>query len=128
MCSEAASIAGHLQRQGVAPDHILLEDRSTSTRENFAFSADLIRAAAGTTDPRVAFATTNYHVFRGYVYAHDAGLAAEGISAPTKLYFWPNAFLREFVGLVVSRRIPIIITYLLTALLYGFCEYVMLLS
>ena len=128
VCSEAASIAGHLQRQGVAPDHILLEDRSTSTRENFAFSADLIRAAAGTTDPRVAFATTNYHVFRGYVYAHDAGLAAEGISAPTKLYFWPNAFLREFVGLVVSRRIPIIITYLLTALLYGFCEYVMLLS
>lgn len=65
---------------------------STSTRENFSLSKAVIE-----TDMRErgrdgeAPATTNYHVFRRYVFAHDAGLAAEGVSAPTRWYFWPNA-------------------------------------
>ena len=108
---------------------ILLEDRSTNTRENLAFSAKVIAdSRQGQEEPRVAFATTNYHVLRGYVYAHDAGLAAEGISAPTRLYFWPNAFLREFVGLLVNRAVPILAVYIIVAALYLLAEYTVIIA
>lgn len=128
-CSEAESMRRYLVAQGVDEGHVLLEDRSTNTRENFKFSAEVIaQAHQRRTKPRVAFATTNYHVFRGYVYAHDAGLDAEGISAPTKLYFWPNAFLREFVGLLASRALPIALSFAAIAGLYLLAEYALLLA
>ncbi len=126
-CSEAESMRGYLLSKGVDDSQIVPEAKSTNTRENFAYSAKLIAADGGTAD-QVAFATTNYHVFRSYVYAHDAGLNAEGIAAPTKLYFWPNAFLREFVGLLASRWLTTLLTYLGVAAIYLVAEYALLLS
>lgn len=129
VCSEAESMRRYLSEHGVGDGWILPENRSTNTRENFRYSAEIIaNAQDGETQPRIAFATTNYHVFRGYVYAHDAGLDAEGIAAPTKLYFWPNAFLREFVGLLASRTVPIGLTYVVIAGLYLLAEYAVLLA
>lgn len=129
VCSEAESMRRYLVEQGVDENKVLLEDRSTNTRENFAYAAEVIAGAHHQRmKPRVAFSTTNYHVFRGYVYAHDAGLDAEGIAAPTKLYFWPNAFLREFVGLLAARALPIALAFIVIAGLYLFVEYALLLA
>jgi uncharacterized SAM-binding protein YcdF (DUF218 family) len=126
---EAESMRQYLADKGVPNDRILPEDKSVNTRQNLLLSARVIAgASSGAVQPRIAFATTNYHVFRGYVYAHDAGLAAEGISAPTKLYFWPNAFLREFVGLLVSRWLPIALAYVAVASLYLASEYALLVA
>ena len=128
--AEAESMRRYLVERGVSEEHIIPEDQSTSTRENFRFSAEKIAEAhAGASAPaRVAFSTTNYHVFRSYVFAHEVGLDAEGIAAPTKLYFWPNAFLREFVGLLAARPVPIVLAFLLFSALYVAAEYVMLLG
>ena len=52
----------------------------------------------------MAFATTNYHVFRSGILAHDEGLAVEGIGSHTKTYFWVNAFIREFIATLHSER------------------------
>ena len=125
---EAESMRQYLVGKGVPDERILLEDKSVNTRQNLALSAQVIEGAGATSMPRIAFATTNYHVFRGYVYAHDAGLAAEGISAPTKLYFWPNAFLREFLGLLAARWLPIALAYVAVASLYLGSEYALLLA
>ena len=38
--------------------------------------------------PSVIFSTNNYHVLRGAMYAHRVGLKAEGVGAPTALYFY----------------------------------------
>ena len=51
----------------------------------------------------VVFATTNYHVFRSGMLAASAGLDAEGIGSRTVWWFWPNAFLRECIGLIVNK-------------------------
>ena len=128
--AEAESMRRYLLEQGVDEAHILKEDASTNTRQNFEYSAARIAEsrAKGSPSPRVAFSTTNYHVFRSYVYAHEAGLAAEGIAAPTKAYFWPNAFLREFVGLLAARPLMIAGTFVLVAVLYGVAEYVTLMG
>ena len=33
----------------------------------------------------------------------ELGIEAEGIGSKTKWYFWPNAFIREFIGLLASK-------------------------
>lgn len=126
ICSEAESMGRYIGADSGA--RILLEDRSTTTRENMAFSAQVIEADAGApaSEQRVAFSTTNYHVLRGYVFAHMAGMEAEGIAAPTKLYFWPNAFLREFVGMLAARALPIAMNCAVIVALYGILEFLLI--
>ena len=100
--SESASMKRYLMEQGVPETCIIEEDRSTDTFENMKFSKEKIRAA----DPggRVAFSTTNYHVFRSGLYARRVKMRAVGMGADTKWYFWPNASVREFVGLLTEHR------------------------
>ncbi|MGX8703193.1 MAG: YdcF family protein [bacterium] len=103
--SESEAMARYLAAQGIPEERILREDQSSTTYENMKFSKKVIKAHGG--DPaneNLAFATTNYHVFRGYIMARKNGFDAKGISAKTKFYFFPNAFLREFVGLIVDRK------------------------
>ena len=129
--SEAEAMRRYLASQGADESRIVLEDRSTNTRENLRYTAEIVAReaqAAGQERPRVAFATTNYHVFRGYIYAHDAGLDAEGISAPTKIWFWPNAFLREFVGVLAARALRILLAFVGIALVYLSLEYAVLMT
>ncbi len=98
---EAEAMRQYLLSQGV-PDHLILpEDQSKNTYQNMAFSKKLIEErGAGSS---AAFSTTNYHVFRSGVWSRLAGLNAEGIGAGTKWWFWPNAFMREVVGLLQNR-------------------------
>ena len=100
--SEAASMRDWLVEKGVAENRIILEDQSTDTAENMRFSKEKIEAAGM---GRVAFFTTNYHVFRAGLKARQVKLRAVGMGAPTKWYFWPNAAVREFVGLLTEHRL-----------------------
>ena len=73
--------------------------------QNMQFSKKVIEDHGGALEnKKVAFATTNYHVFRGYILARKNGFEAKGISAKTKPYFYFNAFLREFIGLLVDQK------------------------
>ena len=101
--SEAASMRDYLLSQGIADDNIVMEDRSTDTAENMRFSRQKIMDAGG--GGEVAFFTTNYHVFRAGLKARRVKLRALGAGAPTKWYFWPNAAVREFVGLLTEHRL-----------------------
>ena len=109
-----------LVSKGVERERVALEDRSTTTRENMAFSREVIEHHAGcdVSEVRVAFSTTNYHVFRGYIFAHEAGMDVEGLGAKTKAYFWPNAFLREFIGLLAVEWKMVLQVYVAVSLLY----------
>lgn len=102
-CSESAAMKGYLLRQGVPEERIVEEDRSTSTFENMKFSKEKIWAI----DPngKIAYATTNYHVFRGGLYGRRVKMRAVGMGAKTKWYFWPNAAVREFVGLLTAHKL-----------------------
>ena len=99
---EAESMKTWLLEQGVPEERILVESRSVNTAENMRFSRELIKPLSD--DPNAAFFTTNYHVFRAGLKARQAGLRVEGMGAPTKWYFWPNAAVREFVGLLTEHR------------------------
>lgn len=108
--SEAEAMAGYLRQNGVPDERILPETQSLNTRENMRFSKKIIDERKP--DGKVAFATTNYHIFRAGVYAADEGLRAEGIGSHTKWYFWPNAFVREFIALLENRKWTVAINLL----------------
>ncbi len=121
--SESEAMKRYLVEQGIPEEQILMEDKSTNTLENMQFSKKLIDER--TEDARVVFSTTNYHVFRSGMFAVQAGLNADGIGSKTKWYFWPNAFIREFIGMVVSSwkyvllAFFIIVLFSISQLIYG---------
>ena len=83
---------------------ILTEDKSVSTFENLKYSMELIRKHTNAQEPKIAFSTTNYHVFRAGIFATEQGIKAEGIGSKTKQYFFINAFVREFIATLVSEK------------------------
>lgn len=116
--SESECMKRYLMEQGIPEERILKEDKSVNTFQNIKFSKAVIREHCKEEDVKVAFATTNYHVFRGYILSKKNGLNAKGISAKTKWYFFPNAFLREFVGLLVDRYKTHIVAVILILAFY----------
>ncbi len=101
--SESAAMKRYLLEHGVPPERIIEEDRSTDTFENMKYSKEKIMAI----DPKakIAFSTTNYHVFRSGLFARRVKMRTVGMGAKTKWYFWPNAAVREFVGLLTRHRV-----------------------
>lgn len=96
-CTEAEGMYLYLVDRGIAPERIIMEDKSTDTSENIAFSAALISG----TDKDVGIVTNNFHVFRGVMLARHAGFEdACGISARSNVYFQPNNLVREFFGVM----------------------------
>ena len=96
--SEAECMKEELLREGIEEEQILLEDKSTNTHENMLFSKQLMEEKGIT--GKIAFSTTNFHVFRSGLHARRVKLRAVGMGSKTKWYFWPNAAVREFVGLL----------------------------
>ena len=66
----------------------------------------------------IAFSTTNYHVFRSGLLARRVKMRASGMGAETKWYFWPNAAVREFAGLMVNHRGKQALILLITVAIY----------
>ena len=98
----------YLLEQGIPEESILMEDKSNNTWQNIKYSKQVIEKDNGTAEGvKAAFATTNYHIFRGYTLSDEHHLDVEGISAKTKWYFFPNAFLREFAGLLAAKKIQV---------------------
>lgn len=99
--SEAQSIKNYLVEKGIDESIIYPETRSTTTLENMRFSKQI--ADEHKKDANILFSTTNYHIFRSGMFSAQAGMKADGIGAKTKWYFWPNAQMREFIGLLASE-------------------------
>lgn len=98
---EAEAIRRYLVAHSIPEEAIRTETKSTNTYQNMAYSKKIVDAMGA--GGKTVFATTNYHVFRSGLWANQAGLSAEGIGGKTKWWFWPNAFMRECVGLLQKR-------------------------
>lgn len=107
VCSEAEAISQYLQATyGVPAESILLEDRSTTTWENLVYSKELLDAQGGETPYRCCLVTSDYHVFRAVEFSRKCGLAADGLGSQTASYYFPAAFLREYVAITRAHWWP----------------------
>ena len=79
-CTEAEAIRHWLVQKGVPEDAVIVEDRSTNTRENLENArAIMAKRGFGT----AAVCTSNYHLSRSLWLARDLGIDACGIAAPS---------------------------------------------
>lgn len=81
---------------------LLLEDQSTSTAENFAFSKKLLKEyGVDTETATIAVVTNDFHILRAQLIAQREGMHTFGI--PAELPWWwlsANYYLREPFALV----------------------------
>lgn len=104
--SLASALADFLVGNGVPREAIILEERSTSTRENALFTAQLIRDMPG----KKVLMTSDQHMFRAYRAFQHAGL--ETVPRPI-----PDVAKRA--NLVVNRW-PLFIGLMLETLKIGY--------
>lgn len=97
--TEAEAMRLWLENGGVAPERIIMEDRSTSTKENLSFSLELILEREGGEMPeKIAILSSEYHLCRAKVMARDLGIEPAGVAAATGLtliranYYFREAF------------------------------------
>ncbi len=100
--SESASMKAYLLEKGFSGEQIIEENQSENTYQNMLFSKKKIQEIRP--EAKVAFSTTNYHVFRSGLYARRVGMQTVGMGQRTKWWFWPNATVREFVGLLTEDK------------------------
>lgn len=120
--SEAEAMKKYLVENGIDINKIILEDKSTNTYENLKFSKEQMKKNNLLDKQKIAFVTSDFHVYRTAIYAKQLELKADGIGSKSLIYYYPNAFIREFAAIFVKYKygilyyIPIFIT-LLTILL-----------
>ncbi|MEA4853186.1 MAG: YdcF family protein [Christensenella sp.] len=100
---ESHAMREYLIANGVAKDRILVEDQSTSTRENFANSKKILDQIFGAGNYMTVFVTNDYHVLRAKITAEAAGMTnVSALVYNTLLYTAPPAYLRESLALLAT--------------------------
>ncbi|MGX7243652.1 YdcF family protein [Enterococcus quebecensis] len=102
--AESIAMKQYAIEKGIPEESILVETNSKNTLENMKFSKEIMEQTFGGTDFHALFTTNNFHLFRAGLFAKMANLNANGIGAKTAFYFLPNAFLREFIAIVMMHK------------------------
>lgn len=97
---EAVAMKNYLLSRGVSEEKLIMESGSTSTYENFQYSLAILRERLGE-NAKIAFITTEFHVYRAELVAKGMGIEAEGIGAKGVWYLTPNDYMRESIVLAV---------------------------
>ncbi len=98
--TEASAMKKYMVERGVDEARVYMEEEATNTIENFRNSKAIIDDVLGK-NARIAFVTTNFHVYRAGRVAKSQGISAVGIPADDVWYLRLNNFLRECVGICV---------------------------
>lgn len=90
--TEAAELARLLERDGVSPDHIVLEDRALNTIQNMRYSAEIMTRYGWDS---AILVTEPFHIRRAALVAHDFGLKvwpAPAVRSPN----WDSPLARSY--------------------------------
>jgi len=97
--SEAQCMKNYLSDKGISPERIIMEDKSSSTYENFKFSKKIIEENHLCSDTVIV--TDGYHQLRAEMIAKNLGYKnTANISAPTSPWLVPTYWVREWFGIV----------------------------
>ncbi len=103
-CSEAEAMKKYALRQKISSSDILLEDKATTTLQSMKFCKKIMDEHSYGKPYNCIYATNNYHVLRAGMLARQAGLKINGIGSKTRLYFLPNAILREYIAYLSMHK------------------------
>lgn len=97
---EALCMYRELIKRGINEDRLYMEDKSTNTRENIAFSFEVIEE--NSLSENISIVTNNFHLFRAGLSVKERGVECSYISAYTPLPLLPTYIMREYLGIVAQ--------------------------
>ena len=103
--SEAQCIFNGLTERGISPDRIRMDDRATSTPENFQYALALLEEELGRVPKNIGVLSSEFHLLRAKMIAKDHGIDAITIAAHTSdskafmTYFVREIFMVWYDGL-----------------------------
>lgn len=92
--SEAQCIFNELTALGISPDRILIEDKATSTAENFQYSLALLEKELGRVPHNIGVLSSEFHLLRAAMIAKSYDLDVSTVPASTSDL---NTFFRFFI-------------------------------
>lgn len=98
--TEAEGMKQYLVARGVHPDHLLLEDRSSNTKENLKYTAELLKQHRF---KKVVIVSHDYHMYRALNYAEQAGIQASAAPVHSTVLFTPYHKARECLALIKQK-------------------------
>lgn len=98
--TEAEAMRRYLEEQGIEPERILMEERSTSTKENMQFSMEIIKDYGAS----VGVVTNDFHVFRGISIGKKLGCTnIQGVPAKGDMIMEVNYLVRECFAVIKDK-------------------------
>lgn len=104
MISEGNAIANGLCALGIEQSRILVENKSTSTKENLFYALNIINKNGGSSKSRIVIVSSGYHIFRAKKLAEMIGyqnVSAKGCQSMP--YLAPHYYAREFAALIKEK-------------------------
>ena len=98
--TEALCMYRELTARGISPDRLYMEGKSTSTRENVAFSKEIILKENLNT--KVAVVSNNFHLYRASLSVAAEGLEFYSVPAFTPYPLLATYVMREYLGIVAQ--------------------------
>ncbi len=96
--SEALCMYNYMTARGIDPTRLIMEDKSTSTRENMLFSKAIIEEQGWS--KQVAVVTNEFHEYRACYIASVVGLDPAAVPASTAWWLLPTYYVRELYGIL----------------------------
>ena len=94
---------------------IIKEDKSRNTLENFKFSNEKLKELK--IHQNIAFVSNNFHILRAKIYSSKFKIKAKGEGSKTLWYYFPEAFINEYLAIIVLYKITLIIYIILAIIL-----------
>lgn len=98
--TEALCMKRYLVKNGISSDRLILEEKSTDTRENLEFSDEM----TGCKEKKTGILSNDFHVYRAVRLAKKLGYTfPEGIAAQSDPFMEPHYIVREIFALIKEQ-------------------------
>lgn len=116
--SEAEAMYKYLVENNIPKENLIKEDKSKNTLENFKFAKKKLEELD--IYKNIAFISNNFHILRAKIYASKNNIKADGKGSSTLWYYFPEAFINEYLAINVMYKwillIYSILAFILTVL------------
>lgn len=117
--SEAEAMRNYLVYQGVRAEDIIMEDQSTNTEENLINSYKIMQKEES--NPLATIVSNHFHILRASFLAKKLQMNATVTGGSSKYYFYPNAYVREYIAILyMFKKTHIIALIIITILFFGY--------
>ncbi|MDU4883371.1 YdcF family protein [uncultured Clostridium sp.] len=98
--TEALAMRNFLVDNGVNPNLIIMEDKSTNTYENFLYTKNVLEEETVKEDFTITIISNNFHMYRAKFLAKEVGFNTYGYPAPSHKASALVFYVREFFGVI----------------------------